>query len=100
VLRAASAPAADGSPAHNLSELAIELVTELRELTGVEEPPAEPGELLEQSIKLIEEMRAGGERDKLVADLRRTSGAESDGVNSLRELQERARRPDLRRVGR
>ena len=100
VLRAGSDPGPDGNAECDLAGLAIELVTELDELTGGDETPAEPSELVRQSIKLLDEMRAGGERDKLVAQLRRTSGAEADAAESLRALQERARRPDLRRVGR
>ena len=96
VLHAASTPDAD------LATLAIELLAEFGELTGSEETPVDAGELLQTAVALLDEKRAGGERDKLVADLRRTSGvAEGDSAatESLRQLQERARRPDLRRVG-
>jgi hypothetical protein len=108
-LRAASEAGVEGGV--DLAGLAVELVADLDAMTGPssdDKPGMEVGRLLTDAVSLLEEMRAGGERDKLVADLRRTSDAEATtppaqvaaaAAESLRQLQERARRPDLRRVG-
>jgi hypothetical protein len=53
-------------------------------------------------VKHLAELRSRGEEQKLVAELRRTSDAklpEQDEVDLLKKLQEKARTPDLRRVG-
>ena len=98
VLRGAS----DGDAgAPNLATLAVELMDDL-DVKGEDEELIEPAVLLQEALKLLAELRAGGERDKHLADLRRTSGAAAEpgaASESLRQLQERARRPDLRRVG-
>ena len=111
VLRAAAEPAAvdadtgevlagDGV---DLAALAVDVVQEVEQLTAVEEAPSAVAAVLADAVKLIEEMRAQARGAKLVAQLRRTSGADAaaptTAAESLRQLQERARRPDLRRVG-
>ncbi len=76
VLRAASDE--DGSA--DLPSLAVELVTELDGQTAADEGPA-GGPLLADALRLLDEIRAGEERDKLMAQLRRTSGADADAPN-------------------
>ncbi len=98
---ASTPPAEDGSGAVDLADLAAGLMAEFNGLTGGETPITADA-LLADALAYLAEMRAGGERDKLVADLRRNSGVEpgpATATESLRQLQERARRPDLRRVG-
>ena len=98
VLRSAEG---DGSEV-DLASLAIELRADVDALTGGEEPAVDVDGLLAGAVKLLDEIRSGGERDKHLAQLRRTSGATAEAASStesLRQLQERARRPDMRRVG-
>ena len=89
----------------DLATLGVELLADLDVAGGEDGGPVPPAVLLQEGLKLLVEDRAGDERDKLVADLRRISGAEPGATTSvaasesLRQLQERARRPDLRRVG-
>ncbi len=106
VLRAASMPTDDGEatgttmgePTADLADFAIELVQEVEARTNHAEAPVEAAELLRESVALLDEIRRGGEKAKLMAQLRRTSGASVD-AESLRQLSERAGRPDMRRLG-
>ena len=57
---------------------------------------------LADAVRYLTEARGRREEQKLKADLRRTSDArlpEQDEVSLLKKLQDRARTPDLRRVG-
>ena len=78
-----------------LTELAVELVDELEELEDASRHLAD-------AIGHLRELRRRGEEQKLVAELRRTSDAklpEQAEVDLLKKLQDKARTPDLRRVG-
>jgi hypothetical protein len=81
------------------AELAVELIEESETLTDADAR-------LKEAIGLLKEMRGRDEQQKLLAELRRTNAA-ANGANAatgdeddpLRKLQEKARQPDLRRVG-
>jgi DNA primase len=78
-----------------LTELAVELLDEIEALEDASHH-------LDDAVKHLAELRSRGEEQKLVAELRRTSDAklpEQDEVDLLKKLQEKARTPDLRRVG-
>jgi replicative DNA helicase len=78
-----------------LTQLAVELVDEIEALEDASRH-------LDDAVKHLAEIRRRGEEQKLVAELRRTSDAklpEQDEVDLLKKLQEKARTPDLRRVG-
>ena len=94
VLRAS----ASSGQSPEVASLAVELLAELEDPTTAPDAAPKPGVLLAEAVRLLDEVRAGGERDKLVADLRRNS-AGADGAAVLRELAERAGRPDMRRIG-
>lgn len=85
------------------SELAVELIEEF-------ETFSDPQARLKEAIALFDEIRERQEQQKLLAQLRRTSdGADGSPAemasagtgqdDALRRLQEKARQPDLRRVG-
>ncbi len=90
--------ASEEEGSHDLASLAVGLHDELADRTADPDAGVDAGTLLAEALRLLDEIRSDGERDKLVAQLRRTSGAAVDAAESLRQLQERARRPDLRRV--
>jgi hypothetical protein len=77
-----------------LAELAVELVEEFDTFENAETQ-------LNEAIALLAEMGGRDEQHKLLAELRRTNDApQASGADDpLRKLQEKARRPDLRRVG-
>jgi DNA primase len=78
-----------------LTELAVELVDEIESLEDASQH-------LKDSVQHLAEIRRRGEEQKLVAELRRTSDTrrpEQDDVDLLKKLQDKARTPDLRRVG-
>jgi DNA primase len=78
-----------------LTQLAVELVDETEALDDA------AGHLAD-AMRHLAEVRSRGEGQKLVAELRRTSDAklpEQDEVDLLKKLQDKARTPDLRRVG-
>jgi len=78
----------------HLVELAIELSKEADELTDV-------GQALDDAIAHLKRTQTRLEERKLVADLRRSPdqpGDTVDEIDVLRQLQERARKPDLKRV--
>jgi DNA primase len=78
-----------------LTQLAVELVDEIEALEDASRH-------LDDAVKHLAEVRRRGEEQKLVAELRRTSDAklpEQDEVDLLKRLQDKARTPDLRRVG-
>jgi DNA primase len=77
-----------------LSELAIELLEEAEALPNVDDA-------LKGALLHLEEARRRRENEKLTAQLRRTDEqlGEQDEVSLLKKLQEKARQPDLRRVG-
>ena len=77
-----------------LAELAVELVEEFDTFDNAEAQ-------LNEAIALLKEMGGRDEQHKLLAELRRTNDAPppSGEDDPLRKLQEKARRPDLRRVG-
>ena len=78
-----------------LTQLAVELVDDVEALDDA-------GQHLADAVKHLAEVRRRGEEQKLVAELRRTSDAklpEQDEVDLLKQLQDKARTPDLRRVG-
>ncbi len=90
-----------------LVELAIEAIEEvegLRERRGEAPEIREPQSsdpTLDEAIAHLQTVRGQREEQKLVAELRRTSDEnrpERDEVGILRQLQEKARQPDLRRV--
>ncbi|HLL90211.1 MAG TPA: hypothetical protein VK324_13000, partial [Tepidisphaeraceae bacterium] len=95
----------EGEPAFNeflavlqdtaLTELAVELVDEVQGLTDLEETLGESVEHLRGSRRRVEDL-------KLMAALRRNNDgtplAEQSEVDLLKQLQEKARQPDLRRV--
>ena len=76
------------------SDLAIELIEEFDTFDNAEAR-------LNEAIALMKEMGGRDEQQKLLAELRRTNDAPqpSGDDDPLRKLQEKARRPDLRRVG-
>ena len=78
-----------------LKQLAILLVEEVESL-------ADADQTLAEAIKHLDDERKRKEEAKLVAELRRTTepteAGKIDEVDLLRQLQEKARRPDLRRV--
>ena len=79
----------------SLTELAVELVDEAEALSDVDQTLAD-------AVRYLTEARGRREEQKLKAELRRTSDArlgEQDEVSLLKKLQDRARTPDLRRVG-
>ena len=76
-----------------LVELAIDLVDEVEALTDMDS-------LLSESVAHLSESRLRQEGQKLMSALRRTDDErlpEQTEVDLLRQLQEKARRPDLRR---
>jgi DNA primase catalytic core len=76
-----------------LTSLAVELVDEIESLADIDA-------LLAESIAHLKEARARLEDRKLLSALRRTSDEkmpEQAEVDLLRQLQEKARKPDLRR---
>jgi hypothetical protein len=78
-----------------LTELAVELVDEIESLEDATVH-------LKDSVQHLAEIRRRNEEQKLVAELRRTSDdklPEQDEVDLLKKLQDKARTPDLRRVG-
>jgi DNA primase len=78
----------------SLVELAVEAIDEVDAL-------ADPERVLAEALAHLEAARQFREQQKLVADLRRSTDeplAEQDEVGLLRQLQEKARRPDLRRT--
>ena len=85
-----------------LNELAVSLVEESESLSDADNR-------LKDAIAFLAEERMREERNKHLADLRRSSGSEADATGQkpeatdpnemLRKLQEKARRPDLRRTG-
>ena len=78
-----------------LTELAVELVDEIEAL-------ADASQHLKDAVHHLAEVRSRSEGQKLTAELRRTSDAklpEQDEVDLLKKLQDKARTPDLRRVG-
>jgi DNA primase len=77
----------------DLIELAIEATEEVEAL-------ADPGHPLAEAIAHLEQARRLREERKLVAALRRTTDQrpERDEIDLLKELQERARQPNLKRV--
>src|SRR5690606_16688691 len=81
----------------DLTELAVELADEV---DGVENV----GVMVNEAVAHLQELRRRREEQKLMADLRRTKGAQTpeqddnDEVSLLKKLQERARQPDLRRA--
>lgn len=86
---------ADGNdlPANRLAELAIEAADEVEALP-------DPEATLAEAVRFLVRCREELERQKLVAQFRRTNEgrSEQDEVDQLRALQEKARRPDLRRA--
>jgi DNA primase len=86
-----------------LTQLAITLADEMEAL---QESGVQNEQTLTEAIKHLDEARKRREEAKLVAELRRTtelkgqqSSDTTDEVALLAKLQEQARRPDLRRVG-
>jgi DNA primase len=78
-----------------LTELAVELVDEIEVLENA-------AQHLADAVGHLREIRSRSEEQKLVAELRRTSDGklpEQDEVDLLKKLQDKARTPDLRRVG-
>ncbi|MGB7160726.1 MAG: DNA primase [Tepidisphaeraceae bacterium] len=78
-----------------LTELAVELVDEIEVLENA-------AQHLADSIGHLREIRSRSEEQKLTAELRRTSDGklpEQDEIDLLKKLQDKARTPDLRRVG-
>jgi DNA primase len=77
-----------------VAELAVELVEEFDTFDDAETQ-------LNEAIALLKEMSGREEQQKLLAELRRTNDIAplSGEDDPLRKLQEKARRPDLRRVG-
>jgi DNA primase len=81
------------------SELAVDLVEEFETLSDIERS-------LTDALALIRQSGERAERDKLLAELRRTNATANGPApgnaaddDLLRQLQEKARTPDLRRVG-
>jgi hypothetical protein len=91
-----------GLPDQDLAELAISLVEDAEMLVDADTR-------LKDAIAFFAEEKQRQEQSKHLADLRRSSGSEaavtgekpeaSDPNDMLRKLQEKARRPDLRRTG-
>ncbi|MGH7177360.1 MAG: DNA primase [Tepidisphaeraceae bacterium] len=80
--------------AGQVRELAVALVQDVEALSAMDRA-------LDDALRHLQEARQRKEEQKLVAQLRRTSGQklpESDEVDLLTRLQEQARRPDMRRV--
>jgi DNA primase len=78
-----------------VANLSVELVEEFESLTDADAR-------LKDAIGFLDEVRRSAEKEKHMAQLRRTNVAASPGGiedDPLRKLQETARRPDLRRVG-
>jgi DNA primase len=77
-----------------LVELAVELVDEVQEMPAL-------NDAVRDAVLHLEEVRQRREEQKLVAQLRRTDEqrAEQDELSLLKQLQDSARRPNLRRVG-
>ena len=76
-----------------LAELAVAAVDEVESFTDLEPTLAE-------AVAYLDAERRLGEEKKLVAALRRTSEQRdgTEGIDLLKQLQEKVRRPDLRRV--
>jgi hypothetical protein len=90
-------PQPGGAPAPSAEELialAVESVDEVEGMADVETTLAE-------ALGHLDGVRQKREEQKLIAELRRTSeerGSEQVEIDLLKRLQEKARRPDLRRV--
>jgi len=75
------------------ADLAVELIEEFDSM-------ADPAAQLSQAIAYLAEVREREEQQKHLAELRRTNASPAElGDDVLRKLMEKARRPDLRRVG-
>jgi hypothetical protein len=80
------------------SELAVDLVEEFETLGDIDRS-------LTDALALLRQSGERAERDKLLAELRRTNATAHGPATGnadddlLRQLQEKARTPDLRRVG-
>jgi DNA primase len=84
--------------AEQLIELAVDVVDEVEAL-------AEPENMLAEALLYLEDARRLREKQKLMAEVRRTSeertnnkGSEQAEIDLLAKIQENARRPDLRRA--
>ncbi len=82
-----------------LKTVAIQCLEEARTAT-------EPLVLLQASLEHLQQERQRGEERKLIAQLRRTSDETPNpavdlaaDIDALRQLQEKARKPDMKRVG-
>lgn len=78
-----------------LTELAVELVDKTAEFEELDQ-------MFADAILHLAQERQRQEEQKLVAELRRTTDVqlpEQDEVDLLKRLQEKARQPDLRRIG-
>ncbi len=91
-----SASEEEGSP--DLPSLAVGLLDELGERTADPDAGITAETLLAEALGHFDEIRDREMRDKQIAQVRRTSGETVDAVG-LRQLAERAGRPDLRRLG-
>jgi len=87
----------------DLTQLAITLVNEVEALL---ESGIETEQTLTLAVKHLDDARKRREESKLVAELRRTTERKGENASEaideialLTKLQEQARRPDLRRVG-
>jgi DNA primase len=86
-----------------LKDLAMRLVDEVEALSAAD--GADADRTLSEAMRHLDEQRKRREEAKLIAELRRTSGASdakpqaAEEIDLLRKLQEQARRPDMRRVG-
>jgi hypothetical protein len=77
-----------------LRELAVEIIEEAEEFSDA-------ADTLKDAVLHLDEVRRRREEQNLMARLRRTNAeqlGEQDQVSLLKKLQDKARRPDLRRV--
>jgi hypothetical protein len=84
-----------GDPA--LQELAVEVLDEVESLSAVPDLKA----ILTDAVGYLSEQRKAFEQQKLVAEVRRTSEeplSDQDEEALLRQIEDKARRPDLRRA--
>ncbi|CAA9484233.1 MAG: hypothetical protein AVDCRST_MAG91-182, partial [uncultured Sphingomonadaceae bacterium] len=82
-----------------LQELAVESIDEVELLSAG--PDTDVDGVLAGALKFLAEPRDRREGQKLIADSRRTTEnplPEPDEIDLLRQLQEKAKRPDLRRA--
>jgi hypothetical protein len=80
-------------PSAEMKALALELADEIETLEDVEVA-------LHGALKYLQELRHKDEEQKIVVAAQRAGGESNESqVQLLRELQERRRQPDLRRVG-